>query len=144
MHRAGLRYKLGRPILRRCRISINEISKMNMGTATTEAASDPATPSNGAHHHEIHALPPAFIQKAHWHYTSVKKASLDLDENVIDFRRGLTPQQKHELTSVGIISASTIASACQGYKQARLDSNQPVDGVQDATIYEHKTFPGRS
>jgi hypothetical protein len=113
---------------------------MNISTATAEGGVNPDTSSH--HHHDTHALPPEFIQKAHWHYASVKKAELDLDEKVIDFRRGLTAQQKSALRHVGTMSATQVGKACRAYKEGYLGSAVDIENVQDVTIYEHTDFPG--
>ena len=117
---------------------------MNVATAAAATTPIPNGSSNEVHHHDTHALPPAFIQKAHWHYSSVKKAVLDLDEDVIDFRRGLTAQQKNALKHVDTLSASTIQSACENYKEALLGSTDEVEGIEDVKIYEHTDFPGKA
>jgi hypothetical protein len=111
---------------------------MELSTAANAAAGD-----NDDHHHDTHAMPPAFIQKAHWHYSSVKETTLDLDEHVIDFRRGLTIHQKSVLQPVGSLLASTVEAACTAYKKAYLGSTEAVQGLEDVTIYEHSEFPGR-
>lgn len=114
-----------------------------MDISTSAPTVETAPHSDVAHHHDTHAVPPAFIHKAHWHYSSVKKSALDLDEDVIDFRRGLTTQQKNALKPVGNMSASTINTACRAYKQAYLGSTEDVQDVGDVTIYEHSDFPGK-
>ena len=113
---------------------------MNGSTATAEAACT----AEDAHHHDTHAVPPAFIQKAHWHYSSVKKAELDLDEDVIDFRRGLTAKQKNALRQAGVMPMSKIGEACRAYKEAYLGSKEDVQNVQDVPMYEHTEFPGKN
>ena len=119
--------------------------KMELSHDISDPTSVPDAATNGSHHHhDTHALPPAFIQKAHWHYSSVKKAALDLDEDVIDFRRGLTIKQKEELKHVDTMPAARIATACQAYKDAYLDSTEGIQGVEDVPIYEHNDFPGMS
>jgi hypothetical protein len=112
---------------------------MNLSTATAQVAPD----SGSAHHHDTHALPPAFIQKAHWHYASVKKAELDLDEDVIDFRRGLTAQQKNALRLISNMSAPQVEKACRAYKEDYLGSEEDVQGVEEVRIFEHTDFPGK-
>jgi len=119
--------------------TIKTFIKMNLGTAAAENVS--RSPQTN-HHHDTHALPPAFIQKAHWHYTSVKRATLDADEDVIDFRRGLTAQQIQALKPIGTVAASRINEACQAYKDAYLGSVHDVHDIKDVTIFEHHHFPG--
>jgi alkylated DNA repair protein alkB family protein 1 len=115
------------------------ISKMELSTATSNATA----PEANGHHHDTHAVPPAFIQKAHWHYSSVKKAVLDLDEDVIDFRRGLTAHQKDVLKPVNTLPASAIEAACMAYKKAYLGSTEEIQDIEDVTVYEHIEFPGK-
>lgn len=116
---------------------------MNVSTAVAVAEDTRTSPSN--HHHDIHALPPAFIQKAHWHYSSVKKAALDLDEDVVDFRRGLTAQQRNVLKPLDNIPSTVVADACKVYKQSYFGQQDDVrleENAGEVTIYEHAEFPG--
>lgn len=122
---------------------INAALAMELGHSTSDSTSVPdATPNGSHHHHDTHALPPAFIQKAHWHYSSVKRAALDLDEDVIDFRRGLTVKQKNDLKHVDSMPGTKIGTACQAYKDTCLGSVEDVRGVEGVPIYEHNDFPG--
>jgi hypothetical protein len=114
-----------------------------MELSTAAAAVETVPSPNGSHHHDTHAIPPTFIQKVHWHYSSVKRIALDLDEDVIDFRRGLTAGQKEVLKPVGSLHASAVEAACTSYKKAYLGSNEDVQGLEDVRIYEHAEFPGR-
>jgi hypothetical protein len=114
---------------------------MNISTAAAIAETTSNLDSN--HHHDTHAMPPEFIQKVHWHYSAVKKATLDFDEDVIDFRGGLTVKQKQDLQPVETMSTTQIQTACDAYKKAYIESSDPVDDVSNVTVYEHKEFPGK-
>lgn len=117
---------------------------MELSSQAAAVAQDPAPDANNNHHHDIHGIPPQFLQAKHWHYSSVKKSVLDLDEDVIDFRRGLSPHQKQILQEKDILPASTVQAACEAYKNAYLRSDETVQGVEDVRIYEHTEFPGKS
>ena len=96
-------------------------------------------------HHDTHAIPPQFIQEAYWHYNKIKTADLDKDEELIDFGRGLSTEQKLLFKPVDVIIASTIESACRAFRDAALqtESDSPLrSAIQDVTVFEHVHFPG--
>ena len=96
-------------------------------------------------HHDTHAIPPQFIQEAYWHYNKIKTAELENDEELIDFGRGLSTEQKLLFKPVDMIKASTIESACRAFRDAALqtESDSPLRSViQDVTVFEHVHFPG--
>lgn len=91
------------------------------------------------HHHDTHAIPPKFVQLAYLHYNKIKIADLNCDENVIDFRRGLTKEQAAVVKVIGTISGLAIQKACSIY-DGGMDSGQTT--IKDVQIYEHQDFPG--
>ncbi|KAH4116023.1 hypothetical protein HBI70_168250 [Parastagonospora nodorum] len=91
-------------------------------------------------HHDTHATPPEFIQKAHWRYQSMRRADLESDPNVFDLskRQNFTEEQKDIWRPAGIIPASRIQAACEAYA-----GGQPLSAQHhDAPIFEHRDFPG--
>ncbi|KIW08760.1 uncharacterized protein PV09_00698 [Verruconis gallopava] len=124
---------------------VQNLISMDVSAASSSSSSSSVAlveQSGDAHHHDRHAIPPMFIQKAHWHYSTVKKAALDLDEDVVDFRRGLTLKQKNDLKIVGSLSAKRLETVCSQYIQARVGTSEAMEGLEDVTIYEHNDFPG--
>jgi len=96
-------------------------------------------------HHEIHALPPRFIQETYWRYNKIKTVDLEADQTVIDFGRGLTDQQRCVLKPVKTLSAARIQAACKAFRNAALgmESDDPLrTKSQDVAVYEHEHFPG--
>ena len=90
-------------------------------------------------------MPPQFIQEAYWRYNKIKIADLDNDEELIDFGRGLSEEQKLLFKPVNTISASTIDSACRAFRDAALQTRSDVPlrtTLKDVTILEHVRFPG--
>ncbi|KAF2745985.1 hypothetical protein M011DRAFT_527167 [Sporormia fimetaria CBS 119925] len=107
--------------------------RMDVSTAT-------AVQESTSHHHDTHALPPAFIQKEHWRYNVMKKADLDIDPNVFNLRKydQFTEDQAKKWSEVGTIPAEQIETACEAYSNGRPLSSPP----KEAIIYEHTDFPG--
>lgn len=80
----------------------------------------------------------------------MEDAELDLDLEIIDFKRGLSEVQREKLVPVGTVSSSTIAAAQEKFRNY---GSQQVDGVnkqsrtgavvEECTVYEHKDFDGQ-
>ncbi|KAF2825930.1 hypothetical protein CC86DRAFT_467521 [Ophiobolus disseminans] len=102
--------------------------------------SSEATERKSSVHHDTHATPPQFIQKAHWRYQSMRKGELESDPNIFDLskRAEFTEDQKAAWRPAGNIPASQIEAVCQAYA-----GNKPLNtSPHDAPIFEHRDFPG--
>lgn len=73
-------------------------------------------------------------------------ASVDGDLNVVDFRRGLTSEQREKLFAVDSVSSDIICSAQKNFRECKkglawgaIEVESPPDAC---TIYEHKDFGG--
>ena len=74
-------------------------------------------------------------------------ASVDGDLRVVDFRRGLSLEQKEKLILVDTVSSETIATARDAFREATRDVAGGALEVNSTpafcTIYEHKDFDGK-
>lgn len=133
-----------------CRVLLTFPAAQNtMQRAEDYSTNDTLVPASGQaiqtgeqaarHHHDTHAIPPKFVQLAYLHYNKIKIPDLNADDNVIDFRRGLTEEQSLVVKPIGTISGLAIRRACSIY-----DGGQEPDEnmIQDVQIYEHQDFPG--
>lgn len=89
-------------------------------------------------------MPPQAICDLYKKYQKADNASVDTDLNIVDFRRGLTPEQTKSIVPVATITSETIIAAERAFR-----STNGVDLVggdtrilPSCTIYEHKDFPG--
>jgi hypothetical protein len=74
-------------------------------------------------------------------------ASIDSDEDIVDFARGLTENQKLRIVPADVVSSELIASAVNAFKYLGEDADHDIvspSAVAACTIYEHKDFPGES
>ncbi|KAF2197869.1 hypothetical protein GQ43DRAFT_434781 [Delitschia confertaspora ATCC 74209] len=106
-----------------------------------------ATAGKSAAHHDTHALPPKFIQKAHWGYQNMKRAELETDLSIVDFGKELTDEQKRNWKPVGTIQGEKVKEACTKYASVALgkeiwEEGVPKERVQDRTVFECVEFPG--
>lgn len=76
----------------------------------------------------------------------MEDVELDQDLEIVDFRRGLTDDQKEKLVPVGVVSSSNIAAAQQVFMESDLDGQgakgMPASMPEACTVYEHKEFDG--
>ncbi|KAI8931949.1 hypothetical protein NX059_010850 [Plenodomus lindquistii] len=108
------------------------LATMDISTASTDR--------KGSVHHDTHATPPEFIQRAHWRYQSMRKAELESDPNIFDLskRDTFTDAHKDLWRPAGVIPASQIEAACQAYAGGTPLSTP----VEDAQVFENRDFPG--
>lgn len=91
-------------------------------------------------------MPPQAICDLYKKYQRLDDASVDGDLEVVDFRRGLTSEQKERITPVGSVSSEVIGKAQKGFKASHqaipVTSQEPDSTPESCTIYEHKDFDG--
>jgi alkylated DNA repair protein alkB family protein 1 len=68
-------------------------------------------------------------------------ADVDTDPEIVDFNRGLSPEQKEKLHPVGVVPSELIAQAQREFRNST--SEDDSDLPEPCTIYEHSGFPGR-
>lgn len=108
----------------------------------------------GAPARDTHALPPEHICQAYWKYNKISTKELQEDLDVVDFRRGLTSEQRKKLRPVRHVDASTISAASRALRDdgeahegdgglwGGEEEGRNVVGVEPCTAYEHADFPG--
>ncbi|KAG9231352.1 hypothetical protein BJ875DRAFT_122793 [Amylocarpus encephaloides] len=97
-------------------------------------------------HHDTHALPPHAICDMFFKYQKMTDDAVDEDLDIVDFRRGLTDEQKERIVPVAMIPCELIQEAQEAFKE--MTETGPV--IDDAsgqkpeacTVYEHQGFPG--
>ncbi|KAK6611837.1 alkylated DNA repair protein AlkB [Botrytis cinerea] len=67
-------------------------------------------------------------------------AAVTDDLEIVDFTRGLTPEQQEKLTPVGIVPSELIAKAQKDFMNTGAEYNSGHPAA--CTIYEHSGFPG--
>ncbi|KAE9984294.1 hypothetical protein EG328_008970 [Venturia inaequalis] len=92
--------------------------------------------------HDVHAIPPQAICDLYRHYQKLDNALIDADVNIVDFRRGLTPEQQERIVPVDTVSAETLVAAERAFRTAHGADGAVKDAVLPCTIYEHKDFQG--
>lgn len=94
----------------------------------------------GHHGHDTHAMPPQAICDAYKKYQRMSDAAVNDDLEIVDFNRGLTPEQQEKMSPVGIVPSELIAKAQKDFVNAGVEYDP---GYPEAcTIYEHSGFPG--
>jgi alkylated DNA repair protein alkB homolog 1 len=92
-------------------------------------------------------MPPQAICNMYKKYQKMDDASVDGDLNVVDFRRGLDPEQREKIVPVDVVSSEVIAAAQKAFKSCcQLGNGEAVDlsfAPEACTIYEHKDFDGQ-
>lgn len=85
-------------------------------------------------------MPPQAICDAYKKYQRMSDAAVDDDFEIVDFNRGLNPEQQEKISPVGIVPSELIAEAQKDFTNAGAehDSGHP----EACTIYEHSGFPG--
>jgi alkylated DNA repair protein alkB family protein 1 len=89
-------------------------------------------------------MPPQAICDLYKKYQKMSNGSVDSDLSVVDFKRGLTEQQKRRILPVDRFESALIQDALIAFKQANgfASEERASDGPPACTIYEHKDFPG--
>lgn len=89
-------------------------------------------------------MPPQAICDLYKKYQRAENAAIDADVNVVDFRRGLTPEQKASIVGVGTVSSEVIAEAEKAFRNTptQLSQDNQYSTPPPCTIYEHNDFPG--
>lgn len=83
-------------------------------------------------------MPPQAICDAYKKYQRMSDAAVSDDLEIVDFSRGLTPEQKEKMSPVGTVPSELIAKAQKDFAGAEYDPGHP----EACTIYEHSGFPG--
>ncbi|RAL64918.1 hypothetical protein DID88_001510 [Monilinia fructigena] len=96
--------------------------------------------SHGHHGHDTHAMPPQAICDAYKKYQRMSDAAVNDDLEIVDFNRGLTPEQQKKMSPVGIVPSELIAKAQKDFMNPGVEYD-PVF-PEACTIYEHSGFPG--
>jgi alkylated DNA repair protein alkB family protein 1 len=99
--------------------------------------------SNGREH-DVHAMPPQAICDLYKKYQKAENASIDADNDIVDFRRGLTSEQQKSIVPVDTISSQVIVEAEKAFRRTNGLNEVVGDATipNSCTIYEHKEFPG--
>ncbi|KAI9641693.1 hypothetical protein NHQ30_009549 [Ciborinia camelliae] len=97
---------------------------------------------HGHHGRDTHAMPPQAICDAYKKYQRMSDAAVNDDLEIVDFNRGLTPEQQEKMSPVGIVPSELIAQAQKEFMNtgAEYDSGYP----EACTIYEHSGFPAKN
>lgn len=85
-------------------------------------------------------MPPQAICDAYKKYQRMSDAAVTDDLEIVDFTRGLTPEQQDKLTPVGIVPSELIAKAQKDFMNTGAEYNSGHPAA--CTIYEHSGFPG--
>ena len=91
-------------------------------------------------------MPPQKICDIYKKYQKLDDAAVDGDLEVVDFRRGLTPDQKKRIVEVGTVSSEVISTAQSSFRARSQeyggDTSDSASIPKPCTIYEHKDFDG--
>lgn len=100
--------------------------------------------------HDTHAIPPQAVQEVYWKYNQMKASAFGDDHDILDFSRGLSPEQAKFWKPVATIPSEVIKKACLAFSnygnasQANgIESDSSVDDTKPATLFEHPDFPGK-
>lgn len=85
-------------------------------------------------------MPPQAICDAYKKYQRMSDAAVHDDLEIVDFTRGLTPEQQEKLSPVGIVPSELIAKAQKEFMNTEAEDEPGFPAA--CTIYEHSGFPG--
>jgi alkylated DNA repair protein alkB homolog 1 len=90
-------------------------------------------------------MPPQAICNLYKKYQKMDDESVDEDLSVVDFRRGLTFEQKEKIVPVDIVCSEIISSARKAFESCNGDAaSLESDHIPEAcTIYGHRDFDGQ-
>jgi hypothetical protein len=93
---------------------------------------------------DIHAMPPQAICDLYKVYQKMNNVSIDEDLNIVDFRRGLTEDQKRRIVPNDTVDAALIKEAGHAFVKVNGLASKEIEELRpkSCTIYEHKDFPG--
>src|ERR1700712_4355568 len=99
--------------------------------------------SNGRKH-DVHAMPPQAICDLYKKYQKADNASIDVDLDIVDFRRGLTSEQEKRIVPVDTVASEVIVEAEMAFRSTNEDDlgDRVTKSPPSCTIYEHMDFPG--
>jgi len=120
-------------------------TKVEIMTTTQAESKEPPRPL-----HDTHAIPPQGVQEVYWKYNQMKASAFAEDAEIVDFSRGLSPEQSKFLKPVATIPSAIIEKACFSFRNygtaPQNNDNEPGHsdiGAQPALLYEHLDFPGK-
>ena len=83
---------------------------------------------------------PENLKKTYKFYQKVHAATLINSSEIIDFKRGLSSEQKQKLSQLHTIPHDRINAACRAF--LKCDSFQPM--LLDVPIFHHADLPGKT
>ena len=88
---------------------------------------------------DAHEVAPGLVRQCFKHYQKLSREAIDCDEDILDFRRGLSYSQQQLITQSSEIPVLDVARACL-FLARRDDSISETCSA--ACIYEVKSMPG--
>ena len=91
-------------------------------------------------------MPPQPLCNLYKTYQKMDDVSVDSDLNVVDFRRGLTIEQKEKIVPVDSVTSEVITAAHVKFVESSQSTNGKPRNLSTSpdpcTVYEHKDFDG--
>jgi len=102
----------------------------------------------GRAHLDPHEKPPDAIRVAFKRLQKVRSKDLDADDGVIDFRRGLTTEQKDQIIESGVCDAQILNKTFAPFEHGEGDDSSANEVIhtkvlQQVLIYDFVHIPGK-
>ncbi|KZF22522.1 hypothetical protein L228DRAFT_260702 [Xylona heveae TC161] len=93
-------------------------------------------------HYNAHERPPEKLRAIYKKYQKLTQAQIDADPNVIDFVRGLTPEQKSQLKIIKSIPEEALRKICSSLNEASdREKSEIIEASNNASVYELEGLP---
>ncbi len=94
---------------------------------------------------DTHQRPPESIKSIYKFYQTLKLDDLDVNPDILDFRRGLSLEQKEQCKQVDTMLSETVRDACIRFGHPRQDDDDDdYAHFVDTPIFEHGKVPGEA
>lgn len=94
--------------------------------------------------HDAHQRPPEPIKVVYKKYQKMAAASLEADEDILDFAREKTTEHESKLKRVRSIQGDILNDACEAFASGEVKPLDLSGSTADVPILEHNQLPGKS
>ena len=94
-------------------------------------------------HLDPHEKPPDHIRNVYKKYQKMKLRDLDKDPDIIDFKRGLSEEQKRNIKVIKEYKPEELASAFRAFEGIQEPTDSQGSLIDSPIlVYEHSNMPG--
>ena len=118
------------------------------GKPSVDVGADVDQQQRSSHGRDTHATPPQGICDVYKRYQRMSDADVNSDLDVIDFSRGLSPEQRSKVQIVESVATHIMEAASREFLQSEYDDEEEHEESLDSessvcSVYSHADFPGK-